>query len=525
MAMLPFTGFSAPAAPASSAGRGLVENEGEITDEMLRGIGTSTPQPPVSEAASDAGGCSRLMPLTDLQILPNTYGELLGMAGLPGCFRTFAGKLGLSVTTPLAHFMSIPEEDLVTTMHQIIDEGGMASPLERGELVHTVRNLFGLAGLVPPSLGAPGLAAPSARVPVQAALAGPALPKPAALEDVPMLTIPLRAYVDQSLKGEAPPLSRSDLDLARARYERAAGVPPEPECKPSAEQLAALNYVVRAGRVPYTDFGVWNCWGPRIARHNDADSTVLIGDKWVTKRIQAPASFAAWRASWDLFECAMVSLGHASRGALSRYVKGIERLTKLFPDRWDVILSTDLIIRSERWESIRENLARFQPSGYDDSAPWSFVIALSAYGSPDAEIANWWANMLVVPCSSTSTSTAARQKIGAIEGITPDQLQQRGPGRRERSRSPPRSGRGSRDDAGGEPCWYWNRRLGRCAGRRVDCPFGLAHGICDVCYRNHRSCDDHPKGKGKDKGKNKDKGKGKNKDKGKGKNKADKEER
>ena len=267
---------------------------------------------------------------------------------------------------------------------------------------------------------------------------------------------------------------------------------------------------------------MWNVWGPRLTKRQDTDATVLVGSTWVTRRMQAPNSISAWKASWELFETAMVSLGHASRGALGRYSKGIEKLTRLFPQSWDIIVASDLLVFSEMWQSLREKYGRHGAEGYDDSKPWSFIISMSAFGSVDVEMTTWWSTMLVIPCSSTVTAGAARKLIGDVEGLLPEHLRGRAAGSRDglaairdRSRSPRRS---DRPTAGAEPCWYWNRRQGQCAARGP-CKFGLTHGTCDVCFRGgHRACDVHPeKGKGKDKSKGKNKDKGKSKGKGGGK--------
>merc|ERR1712051_894894 len=114
--------------------------------------------------------------------------------------------------------------------------------------------------------------------------------------------------------------------------------------------------------------------------------------------------------------------------------------------------------------------------------------------------------MLVIPCSATSTSAAARKKIADVEGVMPDHLRGRpassggAPAIRDRSRSPRRPA--TRPSLQGEPCHAWNARQGQCAARGP-CRRGFTHGICNVCYREgHRSCDVHPeeaKGKGKNK--------------------------
>ena len=57
-----------------------------------------------SEAGTPLGTALLLPPLTSLHMLPATYGELQLSAAVPGCFRVFAGKLGLRPSTPMVHF-------------------------------------------------------------------------------------------------------------------------------------------------------------------------------------------------------------------------------------------------------------------------------------------------------------------------------------------------------------------------------------------------------------------------------------
>ena len=512
--ILPFAGFAA----AQSA-----SVQPDATHDLMNLGGTRTPDHRADSDAGSAMGAMTLPDLHSLKFLPLTFGRLRASASIPPCFVVFAHKLGMTDTTPMVHFLSLPEEDMVSTITAIVDEGGFGTPMERGELVYTIRLLFTLGGVTAPVLGAAGLpVAATAPVPSQQPPPGALVSAPAPPAAPPVLTIPLRKYIDQKLTGEAAPLTKDELDLARARYEQSNDGEPEAECKPTSEQLAALQTLVAAGRAPYVDFAVWNIWGPRLANHQDADATVLVGDKWVTRRLQAPASYSCWKSSWELFEVGMISLGLASHGALSRYAKSMEKLAKLFPQSWDVLISTDLLVRSEKWQSLREKYARHQPTGYDDSRPWSYVITCSAFGGPDPEMQNWWNTMVVIPLSKAPNSTAARKIIGDIEGVLPEHLGGRGviPGdgassssaRRVRSRSPRRR-QTSIEDA----CRNWNRRLGACGGRGGQCRNGYVHGICDYCgISGHRAIDRHPevaKGAGKkgEKGQKGDKGKGKGK--------------
>ena len=132
--------------------------------------------------------------------------------------------------------------------------------------------------------------------------------------------------------------------------------------------------------------------------------------------------------------------------------------------------------------------------------------------------------MLVIPCSTSSSSGSARKVIGDVEGIMPEHLERarpdlRGGGAgsgRGRSRSPRRRGGG--DEVPSGLCHNWNSRTGACGARDNRCRIGFVHGVCNVCGKpGHRSIDVHGDSyaKGKEKGKNKDKGKGKNKNKNK----------
>ena len=516
----PFSGFEGAAVAADSFVEGGAGAEGQSLEPARRGGG-----PP-----SDDGSIALPMGLPnfdELLCLPLTYGELLATAALPRCFRAFANKMGMMPSTLLRHFLAVPEEDLVQTLNEIVEEGGLASPLERGELVDTIRILHMRAGAEPPRLGAGGLPVATTRLPTQRPMNLALLPAVPAPPPVALLAIPLRKFLDQSLTGDAQPMSRGELSAARARYEAEKRKEPEPEATPTSDQLSALNTLILAGRAPYTDFAVWNVWGPRLAKQADTEVSILVGTEWITKRIAAPSSYAAWRASWDLFETAMISLSHADQGALGRYQKGIEKLSRLFPHNWDIVLSTDLLVRSERWQALREKYSRHLPMSYDDSNPWGYVIACSAFGGGlDPEMASWWSTMLVIPCSKSSSSAEARKTIGDVEGVMCEHLERarpdlRGGGGgsgRGRSRSPRRPpGHAAGDTRATSLCPNWNARTGACGARSGPCRLGLTHGFCNICGKEgHRSCDAHgdsSKGKGKDKfkGKNKDKGKGKNK--------------
>ena len=101
--------------------------------------------------------------------------------------------------------------------------------------------------------------------------------------------------------------------------------------------------------------------GARIAKFRRAEATVFVAGEFVTKAVEGPATPEARDQSWSLFSVAMVSLGAACLGYLNRYATGIHSLRQLFPNKWSLILTTDLVVRSERWGRLREDFTRAPP--------------------------------------------------------------------------------------------------------------------------------------------------------------------
>ena len=110
------------------------------------------------------------------------------------------------------------------------------------------------------------------------------------------------------------------------------------------------------------------------------------------------------------------------KGITTKEEKMLEKLIKLFPNSCDVLMGADLVIRSEKWQGLRERFDRYRPDGYYPETPWSYIIAVSAFGTPDNEMSTWWNTMFVLPCAGSSSSSAAQKIIGDIEGIMPGHI-------------------------------------------------------------------------------------------------------
>jgi len=298
-------------------------------------------------------------------------------------------------------------------------------------------------------------------------------------------------------------LTFGELALSRRAYEKAAGCDPCEEHTPTGEQLAGLRAILKANRVPFVDFAVWGPFGSRLSRFRKTDAAVFVGNTLVSKRVEGPHGFEAWAASWDLFAVAMVSLGAAKIGTLNKYRAGVVQLTRLFPKMWAVLQTTEVVVRSERWSRLREQIEGMiamgaAPAGYDSNMPWDAVIGASAFAGPLGLNAGWWQSNFVLPCSLAASSGAATAMIRDVEGSTSHG--QSGSGGESSNTNPKQTkakGQPSKDDQRSTPqgpdvCMNYNYKKGACAGDGK-CPHGRKH-VCNVCGGNHRSEEFHTSG-------------------------------
>jgi len=304
--------------------------------------------------------------------------------------------------------------------------------------------------------------------------------------------------VDQALKVQTPVVDFKELGDLRSTYEVVTGRPPPEGRLPSAEQLSGLKALLDMGRVPYVDFAVWTPFGAHMAKFQRTEAAVFVNNELVTKTIEGPRTYESWAQSWLLYEVAMISLGAASPGTLASYHDGIKVLLRIFPAKWGILLATDVVVRTERWTRLREQLERDRPAYYDPARPWDSVIALSAYGA-EGPNAQWWQTHFVLPAATANTAAGMEKTVGVVE-----QAPSRSP--RASSSGPPakRPRAGPAPAAPDDICTNWNLKQGSCAGQGP-CSHGRRH-VCRICKDNHRSCDVHGDGPGASKATEKPKG-------------------
>jgi len=413
--------------------------------------------------------------------------------------------LEVPLDTPVAVFCAISNADLDGALDETVVEGKGLGPLPRAKVVTYLRELFVEAGFSPPALGGtlPPAAAPPplsqqpaqqlqpAQTPQQTPNTGPEL-----LDES---LVPLGEVIDQTCRGHTRAMTFAELGVCRQAFLAASGCHPPEEHVPSGAQLAALRALLVAGRVPYADFAVWGPFGARLSKFKKTDASVFIGGELITKRVEGPGSFECWCSSWDLFAVAMVSLGGARIGTLNAYKAGMIQIMRLFPRMWPVLATTDVVLRSERWGRLREQLetaATFGGGGLDHKMPWDAVIRLSAFGA-EGPNANWWKTHFELPCTIAPSPAGAAGMIQQVEGFSSNatsfkQSAAQPPPKpvAPRPPQPPRPPKGT-SDFSKEVCKNFNSKSGRCAKDGVPCPSGRRH-ACEICGQFHRAIDHHP---------------------------------
>jgi len=226
-----------------------------------------------------------------------------------------------------------------------------------------------------------------------------------------------------------------------------------------------------------------------LAKFRRTEASVLVGDTFVRKLVEGPGTYDAWCQSFAIFGVAMVTLGAATLGTMNLYQAGIAKLLRLFPGRWQVLMASDIVVRSERWGALRESFERNPPAGFDPAMPWDSVIAASSYGVDGCMLSSWWSDHFVIPNTLAASAGSASHRIAEVDATAPPPRAVRDRSRSRKNKKDKKQGKDKKDKRdGGKPdiCGNWNRRAGKCAKDGDDCPFKRRH-ICEVCGGSHRA--------------------------------------
>ena len=495
-------GAAEVSATAGSSGEGLWPVAGGFSTLLAEAVAPRTlpnaPGGPATHQLSLSGRGVATAPPEDGTIMPGTIGAYAKSLGTPPAgLPEFLGELGADEALPLSDLCCMAEGDLIGALDNTFQDGEALTPRQRAGIIKLVRAAFTQEGFDPPAMGGCLPKAAPAAPPAQQPQLQPTQREPQSEHTVAMADV-----IDQTSSAHVRPLTFSELSLCRRRYKDATGDDPPEEQLPSAEQLSALRALLNSGRAPFVDFAVWSPFGTRLARFRKTEACVFVGSTLVQKRIDGPSSFEAWLSSWDLFAVAMVSLGAAKIGTLNKFRSGMVQLARIFPRHWPVLLTTDTVLRTERWGRLREQVEDMAqmgatPPGFNPHTPWDYIIGVSAYGSGGLN-AEWWQSHFVLPCTVSGGAGGASSVIRSVEGYPDVSLAtdlpapKGGQSDHQRASKPKPPAKRSRDtgpDNAGEICGNYNSGIGACA-KDGPCKHKRRH-VCDVCGGMHRRIEKH----------------------------------
>ena len=397
----------------------------------------------------------------------------------------FLRELGGSVSTSLGDLLLIPCQDLQAALRSNTSGQGLL-PLERGVIVRALTEGASAIGFQQPDLGQ-----------TQKAEAVGAKRK-------------MSAVIDQALDSEFVGMTEAGVRDLFNKFDRDQDGLPLAYEEPSAEQLQALKEVIAADRSPYADFAVWGPFGRRQQKLMKYNAMIWLGGELIHKQMTGPGSFLAWRKCWRVFRCAMLLLDACKAGPLDEYEERIRSLSDVYPAYWGVIARADEVMRSEEWERLRRNVESLRARSvyqhtFDTKRPWAAVIRDAArhpiYWNENVK------ELIAVSTSSRSSTAGVAQALnlavapsgsGAGASSTAQGYQapppsfpsggKKGEGKRaKRGNGKQQSNRQSKNAAGVEICFMWNRSVDGCVATGP-CPKGRAH-QCELCLGPHRATD------------------------------------
>ena len=126
------------------------------------------------------------------------------------------------------------------------------------------------------------------------------------------------------------------------------GLPGEEE-EPSKEQLSALyRKIFTLNSPPYADFSVFTPYGRKTMRASRFRNYVPTGDGlYAVRELPGPANYVQWLACYRVWRVAMVMLNTISLANLQAYELHMEKLNKLYPTAWHLLVQADDKGRSE----------------------------------------------------------------------------------------------------------------------------------------------------------------------------------
>ena len=217
-------------------------------------------------------------------------------------------------------------------------------------------------------------------------------------------SVKLKDIVDGARSDEITAMSPDALDARRARYIRLMHEPPSEEIEPTAEQLSALDHVIKGKCTPYVDFSKWTQFNDRFLRLQQFCGLIFNNEGIMTKReLLGPPNIDVWVTCFMVFATAMIMLGQLLPPIIFRYRDHIIKLVKIFGHEcWAIIYQADVRLRQSHLERIRRAesaklnsylaLDVTAATGFDPDMPWNHCFKLAVQ---DRE---FWEDHVRTPC-------------------------------------------------------------------------------------------------------------------------------
>jgi hypothetical protein len=206
-----------------------------------------------------------------------------------------------------------------------------------------------------------------------------AIAAPDASQREPGRKLKIASVLDQACDAEIV-----RMDPARVRqlfdlYTHERGDPPHPDVEPTAEQISALQQILKDDGVPYTDFAVFGPHGNRLVKRLTFRSFIHQPDgTWRRVELPGPPDFQSWWRCFRTLKTLLLLLGVVKVEHVDNYGEHIRDLHDKFGPRcWFLVYQADCRMRSEEFERIRRALES-QHAKYSDSS----LAALSDF-NPD----------------------------------------------------------------------------------------------------------------------------------------------
>ena len=139
----------------------------------------------------------------------------------------------------------------------------------------------------------------------------------------------LNDILTQDSSGSLTSLTAEQLKTSRDRYTLMFRRHPEPEERPSNDQLSALVAKLNSDEPPSVDFAIIGPHGKRLQRPKRHKAMLWIDGQYITRQIDGPTSITDWLRSWRIFRNAMIMFGQASMSSLDAYEQGMVTLSMM----------------------------------------------------------------------------------------------------------------------------------------------------------------------------------------------------